>query len=116
MPQIPAEHLIGLAIPLTYAALVAIERCCGTGWRWPPQRGWELLGVLCFTLQALVNGLASNLSSVLLPGVHLFDAMQLGIAGSIAVGFLLQTFGNAWLHRAYHRSDILWRWAHQVHH
>ncbi|HET7843944.1 MAG TPA: sterol desaturase family protein [Xanthomonadales bacterium] len=116
MPDIPVEHWIAVTIPLSYAALVAIERCCDTGWKWPPQRGWELLGVACFMLQTLINGAVSASLGRLFPGVHAFDAMQLGLAGAIAVGFLVQTLGNALLHRAYHASDFLWRFVHQAHH
>lgn len=116
MPPVPVEYWIALAIPLSYAVLIAIERCFDTGWQWPTHRGWELLGVSCFLLQTLVNGVVSSALGRLLPGVQLFDAMQLGLAGAVVVGFLAQTFGNALLHVAYHRSDFLWRWVHQLHH
>jgi sterol desaturase/sphingolipid hydroxylase (fatty acid hydroxylase superfamily) len=113
--MITAEHAIALSVPLTYAVLVAYERL-RPGWQWPAQRGWELMGVGCFMALMVVNAFVSSALGVLLPGAHVLDLSQLHFAAATAIGFLVQTLGNALLHRAYHRSDFLWRHAHQLHH
>jgi sterol desaturase/sphingolipid hydroxylase (fatty acid hydroxylase superfamily) len=47
---------------------------------------------------------------------HLFDGAKLGVLGGALVGILLYEFIHYWYHRTAHRSDLLWRWAHQMHH
>jgi sterol desaturase/sphingolipid hydroxylase (fatty acid hydroxylase superfamily) len=52
----------------------------------------------------------------LLAGVSLFDASGLGTWGGAALGVLVYELGHYAYHRAAHRFDRLWRWAHQFHH
>ncbi|KGQ18777.1 Sterol desaturase [Lysobacter dokdonensis DS-58] len=111
-----ATIVIALAVPLTYAAMVAIERFARTGWRWPERSGWQATGVLCFGLLALVNGAVSAAMGRVFPGVHLFDGAAWGIAAGTVVGYLLLSLGNAVLHGAYHHFDVLWRHVHRMHH
>jgi sterol desaturase/sphingolipid hydroxylase (fatty acid hydroxylase superfamily) len=110
-----AATLVALAVPATYLAMVAIERL-GTGWRWPERRGWQLTGVQCFLLLGSVNALVSTVLSHAFPQVHLFDGAALGVAAGTAVGYFVVSLGNAALHGAYHRFDVLWRHVHQLHH
>jgi sterol desaturase/sphingolipid hydroxylase (fatty acid hydroxylase superfamily) len=49
-------------------------------------------------------------------GISLFDASGLGIAAGAVLGILVYELVHYWYHRAAHRSDFLWRWAHQMHH
>ncbi|MGD8412948.1 MAG: sterol desaturase family protein [Candidatus Latescibacterota bacterium] len=46
----------------------------------------------------------------------LVDGSALGIIGGALVGILVYELIHYWYHRAAHRSDFLWRWAHQMHH
>jgi sterol desaturase/sphingolipid hydroxylase (fatty acid hydroxylase superfamily) len=116
MVQFSAPMLIALAVPLTYMAMVAIERFLRTGWAWPEQRGWQVTGAVCFMLLCIINALVSTTMGRLLPHVHLFDGAGWGSAIGTGVGYLLLSLGNAALHGAYHRFDFLWRHVHQLHH
>jgi sterol desaturase/sphingolipid hydroxylase (fatty acid hydroxylase superfamily) len=113
-PPRPAA-IIALMIPVTYVAMVLVERL-GTGQRWTAQRGWQLTGIAGFAMLGLVNGLVSNLLHTLFGRVHLLDGPRLGTVGGTIVGYLVLSYGNAVLHRAYHRYGPLWRYVHQLHH
>jgi len=109
------DQAFQLAVPLTYAVMVAVEQC-GTGWRWPTRRGWQLIGIGFFLMLGSVNAI---LSAVLLPhlrGVHLLDAPRWGLGGEVIAGYLLMSLGNAFTHRSYHRYAWLWRHVHRLHH
>jgi len=115
LPALHPEHLIAAMIPVVYLAMVAIERL-GTGTRWPAVRGWQLTGVLFFMMLGVVNNFSAWILAGLFDQAWLFDARGLGpVAGALA-GYVLLSLGNALLHRAYHRSDWLWRHVHQLHH
>ena len=115
LPSLPASTLVALAVPATYFAMVAIERF-GTGWRWPARRGWQWTGVQFFLLLGSVNALVSTALALAMPGLHAFDGATLGTVGGMFVGYLALSLGNALLHASYHRSDVLWRHVHQLHH
>ena len=51
-----------------------------------------------------------------LDGISLLDGSTLGVAGGALVGILVYELVHYWYHRAAHGSDLLWRWAHQMHH
>lgn len=106
---------MGMMIPLTYLAMVGIERC-GTGRRWPATRGWQLIGIASFLLLGVINAAVSGVLVRLGGGLHLFDGTRLGVVAGALVGYGLISIGNAFMHRAYHRYDWLWRHVHQLHH
>jgi sterol desaturase/sphingolipid hydroxylase (fatty acid hydroxylase superfamily) len=116
MPSISVPLLIALAVPATYAAMVAIEHGMRTGWRWPERRGWQATGAACFLLLCIVNALVSGALARVIPRVHVFDAAGWGVAGGTLAGYLILSLGNALLHASYHRFDVLWRHVHQLHH
>ncbi len=110
-----AEEVVALMIPLTWLAMLGLE-ALGTGRRWPAIRLWRTKGAAFFVM---LMGLNAVLPALLPPSVtahHLFEGARLGVVPGAVVGFLVLTLGNALLHRAYHRFDILWRWVHQLHH
>ncbi len=115
MSQAQLVALIALGVPASYALLSFAE------WRWPARewpaiRHWRLVGLLGFTALGVVNASISTLLQALFGRVSLFDGAALGHVGGALVGYLVLSFGNAWLHRSYHRHDFLWRYVHQLHH
>jgi sterol desaturase/sphingolipid hydroxylase (fatty acid hydroxylase superfamily) len=109
------DWVLAALIPITYAAMVLIE-ATGSGRRWPRIRNWQWTGLVFFYALALINILVTQLTRLALPRAHLFDGARLGTVGGIAVGYLLISYGNAWLHRSYHRNPWLWRYVHRLHH
>jgi sterol desaturase/sphingolipid hydroxylase (fatty acid hydroxylase superfamily) len=51
-----------------------------------------------------------------LDGISVLDGRTLGFAGGALLGILVYEFVHYWYHRIAHKSDLLWRWAHQMHH
>jgi sterol desaturase/sphingolipid hydroxylase (fatty acid hydroxylase superfamily) len=109
------EALIAFGIPLTYALLRAIETR-RPGVHREADAHWQWLGWLFFALLGAVNQTVAALAKTWLPLPSLFDGAALGTVGGVVVGYLLISLGNALLHRAYHRSDLLWRYVHRYHH
>ena len=116
MPPLSAPVLIALSVPLTYAAMVAIEHGLRTGRPWPERAGWQATGAILFLLLCTINALVSGALGRVIPNVHLFDGAGWGIACGTVIGYLMVSLGNALLHAAYHRFDVLWRHVHQLHH
>lgn len=81
-----------------------------------PTRLWRLRAFVVsagsFALSIGVALLWGNL----LAGVSLLDGSGLGTWGGAAVGVLVYQLLHYWYHRAAHKFDGLWRWAHQLHH
>jgi sterol desaturase/sphingolipid hydroxylase (fatty acid hydroxylase superfamily) len=46
----------------------------------------------------------------------LFNLSSLGVWGGAVVGIVVYEFFHYWYHRTVHRSDVLWRLFHQMHH
>lgn len=109
------EHWIALSIPASYVALLVLERLAPAR-GWPPHRHWEILGLLGFAALGAVNGYVSMALGTVLPQRSLVDGASIGTGPGILLGFLALSYGNAWLHRAYHRHDWLWRRVHRLHH
>jgi sterol desaturase/sphingolipid hydroxylase (fatty acid hydroxylase superfamily) len=108
--------LIGLLVPLTYVAMLAVE------WRWParkfpPRRGWRWLGIGFL----LLIGTVGTVVPLLLPldwmaARRWLDGSVLGVAGGTLAGWLVLSFANFAWHRASHAFSPLWRFGHQMHH
>jgi hypothetical protein len=111
-----AVDLIGLLVPLTYLAMLAVETVRPAR-RFPPRRGWRWLGIAFL----VAIGTVSTIVPLLLPvdwlAAHRWlDGTRLGIVGGTLVGWLvLSGISFAW-HRASHAWTPLWRAGHQLHH
>lgn len=110
-----AQTAIIAAIPLTYAAMMLVERF-GTGQRWTAIRGWQRIGVGGFAMLGVVNNLVAALLHRAFGTTHLVDGAALGTFWGTVVGYAVMSYGNAVMHRSYHRHDVLWRHVHQLHH
>ena len=111
----PSIPWVAALIPLTYGAMVLVE-VCGSGRRWPAIRGWTWIGMAGLLMLGAVNAAVSAAVHPITPHLRLCDLSDWHPVPAVAVGYLLLSFGNAWLHRSYHRHDWLWRHVHRLHH
>jgi sterol desaturase/sphingolipid hydroxylase (fatty acid hydroxylase superfamily) len=109
------EEMLGLAVPIVFLVLIAIESRVKAR-IFEPVRRWPLTGVLFFVMVMAIAGLAPHVLPIAWLQKHrLFDLSALGLFG-ILPGWLAATFVFYWFHRAEHRYDWLWRATHQLHH
>lgn len=107
---------IGLLIPLTYLAMLAVE----AHWPardFPPRRGWRWLGIAFL----LLIGTCGAVVPLLLPldwmAAHRWiDGTRLGVVGGTVVGYLVLSGVLYAYHRTVHGVPLLWRMTHQIHH
>jgi sterol desaturase/sphingolipid hydroxylase (fatty acid hydroxylase superfamily) len=78
---------------------------------------WWRVRALTVTVLTFALSMAITISwATLLEGISLFDGSGLGIVGGALVGILFYELIHYWYHRTAHANDLLWRWAHQMHH
>lgn len=82
----------------------------------PYVRFWKLKGLASFAVFFYLSSYLPLLVDPFLEPFRLLDLTGLGTIGGAAAGILLYEFGLYLWHRAMHRSDILWRTFHQMHH
>lgn len=110
-----AEDLLGLAIPLTWFALLAAEA------RWPARAFpripfWRATGIAAMLVAMTINALLPlAIDPTWLAAHRVLDGDRLGVAGGTVVGFLAVTFATSLWHRLMHRVPALFR-IHQLHH
>jgi sterol desaturase/sphingolipid hydroxylase (fatty acid hydroxylase superfamily) len=110
------EDILGLAVPVTYFIMLAAEKIWPAR-SFPKQRGWGFIGVgFMIVMMAFGVTLPMLLPVEWLDQHRLIDGTKLGVAGGVVVGLLVFQFFAYALHRAAHRSSILWRGYHQMHH
>lgn len=111
-----AEDLLGLAIPVTYLVMLAVEH-----WRparrFPPIPWWRTLGAVFVVILLTINMMLPLMLPVEWLATHrLLDLSSLGVGGGAVVGYLVVSLVNYVWHRSEHRFMILWRGFHQLHH
>lgn len=109
------EELATLMLFATAAVLFLAERI-RPGRKLPKVSLWPLRGFAVSGATFLLAGFLPLLWDAHLAPHRLLDARALGHVGGAIVGALLLELVNYWWHRALHRSDLLWRWFHQMHH
>jgi sterol desaturase/sphingolipid hydroxylase (fatty acid hydroxylase superfamily) len=77
---------------------------------------WRLRATVVTTLTFALSIAVTLFWGNVLDGISLFNGQKLGIAGGALVGILVYELVHYWYHRTAHDSDLLWRWAHQMHH
>jgi sterol desaturase/sphingolipid hydroxylase (fatty acid hydroxylase superfamily) len=111
-----AIDILALLVPVTYFAMLAIERL----WParvFPRRRGWQWLGVLFLVIVGLVSALTPLVLPVDWLAAHrLLPGDRLGVVAGAFVGFVIAEGVVYAYHRAAHRYSFLWRLGHQVHH
>lgn len=82
----------------------------------PKVRFWRLRGLAFFATYLVLSSLLPFVWDGWLGQHRLIDATGLGTFGGAAVGFVAyQLVAYGW-HRLMHRSNLLFRWVHQMHH
>lgn len=77
---------------------------------------WRVRALVVTVLTFFLSMAITIFWGTLLAGVSLVDGSKLGIIGGALIGILAYEFVHYWYHRAAHANDLLWRWAHQMHH
>ncbi|MFA6985903.1 MAG: sterol desaturase family protein [Arenimonas sp.] len=109
------EDLLGLAVPVAFLILLAIESRVAAR-QFEPVRRWAITGTLFFLMVMAIGALTPLLLPLAgLETGHALDLSGLGLLG-ILPGLLVAAFLLYWFHRAEHRYDWLWRATHQLHH
>jgi sterol desaturase/sphingolipid hydroxylase (fatty acid hydroxylase superfamily) len=110
------ESVVALMIPATFLGMMGIEALARSGREWPQIPWWRAKGVAFFLVLMTINAVLPSLVPPALAQYRLVDGARLGVVGGVLVGYPCVAFGNALLHRAYHRYRLLWRYVHQLHH
>lgn len=106
---------ISLIILAMYAAVLGWESL-RPGRALPPVAGWKLRGLLSFGVYFFLASYLPLLWTDTLLRWQLLDLGGLGTALGTVVGLLVyEVVAWAW-HWSMHRSDLLWRTFHQMHH
>jgi sterol desaturase/sphingolipid hydroxylase (fatty acid hydroxylase superfamily) len=110
------EQLYPLLFPASYFLALVIERLV-------PQRAqpklrvrWVITGIVFFMIGGVINSTLPELLGGLVAGHTLLDLSVLGTVGGALVGLVASELLSYWQHRLFHRSTLLWRGAHQLHH
>jgi sterol desaturase/sphingolipid hydroxylase (fatty acid hydroxylase superfamily) len=110
------EELIGFAIPVTYLSMYIGERLWPAR-NFPKVSWWGAVGIVCLLLMMTVGVMAPLLIPVEFLATHrLLDGSRLGVVGGAFAGFVLIEFVVYAYHRACHKSSLMWRAIHQMHH
>lgn len=110
----PTVTLPVTAILVTVGAFIALRERRRPAWRRPESPAW-------WSRALLLNGVQLGLTAL---GVTLWQSGSvvpvLSFTGhgwlSVVAGYLLITLVNYWWHRARHRTPLLWRVLHRLHH
>lgn len=105
-----------LLIPVTYVAMLVIERLFPARVL-PVVKGWTALGFVFLVL----NGLVAALTPLLIPvdwlaRHRLIDGTGLGVIGGVVVGYAVVSLMSFVWHRSAHAFSPMWRLFHQIHH
>jgi len=82
----------------------------------PKVKNWKLLGLASFTVYFFLSSYLPLLTDPFLSKYQFFDLTGLGNVGGGVLAILLYEFGVFVWHRAMHKSNVLWRVFHQMHH
>lgn len=110
------EDALALAVPLTFLAMLAVERFAPAR-VFPPIKRWVLLGTVSFLLMISAGVLAPLALPVEWLARHrLIDGTGLGVGLGAIVGYMAVSFCSMLWHRFAHRVHLAWRFTHQTHH
>jgi sterol desaturase/sphingolipid hydroxylase (fatty acid hydroxylase superfamily) len=84
--------------------------------RFQTPRFWRLRAFVVSALMFMLSLVLPAWWGRLFGEYTLLSLASLGTWGGAAVGILVYQFAHYWYHRSVHRSDLLWRTFHQMHH
>jgi sterol desaturase/sphingolipid hydroxylase (fatty acid hydroxylase superfamily) len=82
----------------------------------PRVRYWKLKGLVFFAIYFYMSSYLPLFWNEYLSTRQLFDLTALGTAGGAVAGILIYQLGVYAWHRSMHKSNLLWRIFHQMHH
>ncbi|AEM72035.1 fatty acid hydroxylase [Allomuricauda ruestringensis DSM 13258] len=106
---------VSLIILAIYAVLMIWEALFPAR-QLPLVKYWKLKGMIFFVLFFYLSSYLPLIWDGYLAEYQLMDLTGLGTLWGALVGVLLYQFGVYVWHRAMHRSNVLWRVFHQMHH
>ena len=106
---------ISLAILASYAGLMLWEAIAPAR-KLPVIKGWKIRATLTFTMYFFLSSYLPMIWDQYLAPYQLFDLSGLGIISGALVGILVYELSAYVWHRSMHRSTLLWRGFHQMHH
>lgn len=111
-----AVDLLGLLIPVTYFALLALETLFPAR-AFPQIRFWRWTGIAFLILTAVVGTVTPLLIPADWLATHrLFNLSGLGPIGGAVVGYVVLSGLSYIWHRSAHTFPLMWRLFHQIHH
>jgi sterol desaturase/sphingolipid hydroxylase (fatty acid hydroxylase superfamily) len=109
------EAVLTLLIPVTFFAFLLLERLFPAR-QLPRVRGWFAKGLVFFVIGGIANTLIPMGAAAFVGPHSPVDLSGLGTVVGAVVAYLASDFALYVTHRLLHRVDVLWRWAHQMHH
>lgn len=106
---------VSLTILALYAALIGLEALFPAR-ALPRVRGWRTRALAVFALYFFLSSYLPLLWTETLARFQIMDLSSLNPYLAAGVAVLVFEFGVYWWHRAMHRSNLLWRGFHQMHH
>ena len=106
---------VSLTVFGIYAALMLWEAIAPAR-ALPAIKGWRLRGLAAFLVFFFVSSYLPFFWNAQLAAYQLVDLSSLGRWGGALVGVLVYEAGVYLWHRSMHRSNLLWRGFHQMHH
>ena len=82
----------------------------------PKVKNWKFRGMLSFAIFFFLSSYLPLITDPFLSQYQFFDLTSLGNVGGGILAVVLYEFGVFVWHRAMHKSDVLWRVFHQMHH
>jgi len=109
------EDIIGILIPVTFVAMLIIERVFPAR-TLPKVRRWLPKGILFFVISAGLNGAIPPVLAAALGGHAPLHLGTLPLWAAVPIGLLASDALSYAVHRLLHNVPFLWRWTHQMHH
>ena len=109
------ENVLTISILGSYAALLVLDAVAPAR-SFPALRWWRSRGIAAFVLYFAVASTLPLVWDAWLAEHRLIDATGLGLLPGAAAGLVALELGIYAWHRLLHRSPLLWRWFHQMHH